>query len=53
MNFSLDQEQQEILNLVQAVCADFDDEYWSKKDREGGFPFDFHAAMAKVAHASS
>jgi acyl-CoA dehydrogenase len=28
------------------VCSDFDDAYWLKKDHEGGFPHDFHKAMA-------
>jgi acyl-CoA dehydrogenase len=31
---------------VQRICAGFGDEYWLKKDREGGFPDDFHGAFA-------
>ena len=48
MDFSLTQEQKEILKLIENICQDFDEEYWLKKDREGGFPFDFHAAMAQA-----
>ena len=46
MDFALTQEQ--IIDLISDVCKDFDDDYWLEKDRVGGFPFDFHAAMAKV-----
>ena len=28
------------------ICARFDDAYWLKKDKEGGFPADFHKALA-------
>ncbi|MET4578600.1 acyl-CoA dehydrogenase family protein [Ottowia thiooxydans] len=46
MNFDLTDDQQAIRSAVQEVCAPFDDEYWLKKDREGGFPEDFYGAMA-------
>jgi acyl-CoA dehydrogenase len=46
MNFSFTEEQQAIRAAVEQVCADFDDDYWLAKDREGGFPLDFHAALA-------
>lgn len=46
MNFDTTDDQQAIRSAVQEVCAPFDDEYWLKKDREGGFPEDFYAAMA-------
>lgn len=46
MNFDLTDDQQAIRSAVQEACAPFDDEYWLKKDREGGFPEDFYAAMA-------
>jgi acyl-CoA dehydrogenase len=48
MNFSLTDEQVAIRAAVDELCTDFDDEYWLKKDREGGFPEDFYAAMAKA-----
>jgi acyl-CoA dehydrogenase len=48
MDFALSDDQKAIRAAVEAVCTDFDDEYWLKKDREGGFPFDFHAALARA-----
>jgi acyl-CoA dehydrogenase len=46
MDFSLTPEQAAIREQVTRVCADFPDEYWLQKDREGVFPHEFHAAMA-------
>lgn len=46
MNFALNNDQLAIRDAVETLCADFGDEYWLHKDREGGFPNDFHAAMA-------
>jgi acyl-CoA dehydrogenase len=46
MDFSLTPEQAAIREQVARVCADFPDEYWLQKDREGVFPHEFHAAMA-------
>lgn len=48
MDFGFNDDQQAIRKAVEELCADFGDEYWLKKDREGGFPFDFHRAMAKA-----
>ena len=47
MDFTLSPEQQAIRDQIIRVCADFDDDYWLRKDREGVFPHEFHAAMAK------
>jgi acyl-CoA dehydrogenase len=46
MNFELTEDQQQICDAVLRVCAPFDAEYWLRKDREGGFPEDFHRALA-------
>jgi acyl-CoA dehydrogenase len=46
MDFALTSEQQAIRDAVLAICRRFDDAYWLKMDREGGFPHDFHAAFA-------
>ncbi|NVN85733.1 MAG: acyl-CoA/acyl-ACP dehydrogenase [Rhodopseudomonas sp.] len=46
MDFALSDSQEAIRDAVQKTCAPFDDAYWLKKDREGGFPHDFHKAMA-------
>ena len=48
MDFSLTTEQQEIRAAVARLCAGFGDEYWLKKDNEGGFPYEFHRAMAEA-----
>jgi acyl-CoA dehydrogenase len=46
MNFALTDDQQAIIAAIEKICADFGDDYWLRKDREGGFPHDFHAALA-------
>ncbi|MCY1209832.1 Acyl-CoA dehydrogenase fadE12 [Achromobacter veterisilvae] len=46
MDFALTDEQIAIRHAVQDLCAGFDDDYWTRKDREGGFPEDFYRAMA-------
>ena len=47
MDFGLTDEQQAIRDGIARICAKFDDEYWLNKDREGGFPHDFHQAIAR------
>ena len=46
MDFALTENQEAIRDAIQKICANFDDAYWLKKDREGGFPQYFHKAMA-------
>jgi acyl-CoA dehydrogenase len=46
MDFSLTDQQQEIVRAIEAVCAPFDDAYWLERDREGGFPEEFVQAVA-------
>ena len=36
----------EIRDAVARLCERFSDDYWLKKDTEGGFPHEFHQAMA-------
>src|SRR5438876_12225598 len=48
MSFALTPEQLEIRGAVSRLCARFGDEYWLKKDDEGGFPHEFHRAMAEA-----
>jgi acyl-CoA dehydrogenase len=47
MDFSLTGEQQRIREAIARLCTRFPDEYWLKRDNEGGFPADFHQALAK------
>ena len=46
MQFDLTPEQEQIRDAIEKVCMPFDADYWLKKDREGGFPHDFHKALA-------
>jgi len=46
MNFALTEDQEAIRRAVQDIAAEFDDDYWARKDREGGFPDEFYNAMA-------
>lgn len=47
MNFALTPDQEQIRDAIAKVCAPFDADYWLRKDREGGFPEDFHRALAQ------
>lgn len=47
MDFGLTEEQEAIRDSVARICADFDDAYWLKRDRDGGFPHDFYDALAR------
>jgi acyl-CoA dehydrogenase len=54
MDFSLNPEQQKIQEAIAKLCERFPDEYWLKRDTatergdpSGGFPADFHQALAK------
>lgn len=47
MNFASTPEQEQIRDAIAKVCAPFDADYWLRKDREGGFPEDFHRALAQ------
>src|SRR4030095_615507 len=46
MDFALSANQESIRDAVAKICSRFDDAYWLKKDKEGGFPADFHMARA-------
>jgi acyl-CoA dehydrogenase len=46
MDFELTDNQESIRDAVAKICSRFDDAYWLKKDKAGGFPADFHKAMA-------
>ena len=48
MNFELSDEQQLIRESVIKLCSDFSDDYWSQKDKEHEFPWDFYQAMAEA-----
>ncbi|GAA4339894.1 acyl-CoA dehydrogenase family protein [Pigmentiphaga soli] len=46
MNFALTEEQRACRAAIERICQDFPLDYWLEKDRHGGFPHDFHKAVA-------
>ena len=46
MDFTLPPEHASIQEAIERICRDFDAGYWLRKDLDGGFPSDFHQAMA-------
>jgi acyl-CoA dehydrogenase len=48
MDLTLTPAQAEIREAVLKICARFGDDYWLAKDRDGGFPLEFHRAMAEA-----
>ena len=46
MNFDLTPDQQQIRETVLKLCAQFDDQYWLARDKDGRFPEEFCRAIA-------
>jgi acyl-CoA dehydrogenase len=46
MDFEFSEEQRAIRDAVTRTCARFTADYWLQHDRDGGFPHEFHAAIA-------
>lgn len=46
MEFDFTPEQEAVRDGVARICQQFDDDYWLGKDKEGGFPFELHQALA-------
>ncbi len=47
MDFAFTPEQRSIHDAIVRLCEPFDAQYWLERDRNGGFPDDFHAAIAR------
>src|SRR5438046_9139997 len=47
MNSLFPSEQERIREAIAKLCTRFGDDYWLERDREGGFPADFHQALAR------
>jgi len=47
MDFAFSAEQDAIRDAIAKICARFPDDYWLKKDKEGGFPAELHQALAQ------
>ncbi len=46
MTFRMSDEQKEIRENILRICAQFGDDYWLDRDRNGGFPHELYQAMA-------
>ena len=46
MDFACTREQEAIRDAIAKICARLGDDYWLKRDREGGFPEELHNALA-------
>jgi acyl-CoA dehydrogenase len=47
VDFQLTHDQEAIRDAIAKICARFGDDYWLARDRDGGFPHDFHQAFAQ------
>ena len=47
MDFSFTEEQERIREAIVKLCARFGDDYWLARDKQGGFPANFHHALAQ------
>lgn len=48
MDFTLTQQQRDVRELAERLCADFSDDYWAKKDQSAEFPEEFYRSVAKA-----
>ena len=47
MDFAYTAEQERIREAIAKLCSQFGDDYWRRKDSEGGFPTELHQALAR------
>jgi acyl-CoA dehydrogenase len=47
MDFNFTPEQDALREAISRICAGFGDEYWLQRDKDGEFPREFSAALAK------
>lgn len=47
MDFAIEREHETIREAIERVCAQFGDDYWLTRDREGGFPHELYNALAE------
>ncbi len=47
MTYQMTEEQEGIRDAILKICAEFDDEFWLNRDREGGFPHELHQKLAR------
>lgn len=46
IDFAPSELQQSLRAAIEKICARFGDDYWLKRDRDGGFPEEFYRALA-------
>jgi acyl-CoA dehydrogenase len=46
MQFEFSPTQENLRSEIEALCSQFDDHYWLKRDTEGGFPEEFYKEVA-------
>ena len=46
MDFSDTREHDSLREAIGRICANFGDDYWLQRDREGGFPHELYNALA-------
>lgn len=46
MDFDFTEQQRQVRDAVERLCAPFDGDYWLERDRTGTFPHDFYQAIA-------
>ena len=46
MDFSDNREHESIREAIGRICANFGDDYWLQRDRDGGFPHELYNALA-------
>lgn len=47
MDFEFSSEQLALRDAIERICARYPDEYWLERDRDGGFPHELHADLAR------
>lgn len=47
MDFEFNSDHLALRDAVSRICQQFPDDYWLERDSGGGFPHDFHAALAR------
>jgi acyl-CoA dehydrogenase len=47
MDFEFSTDQLALRDAIERICARYPDDYWLERDRDGGFPHDLHADLAR------
>ncbi|MVW71035.1 acyl-CoA dehydrogenase family protein [Bordetella sp. 15P40C-2] len=47
MDFEFSTDQLALRDAIERICARYPDDYWRERDRDGGFPHELHADLAR------